>query len=101
MTHVKSYLSKGEKLLFWLTGLIVLLLAIYIVTLNFAVSEAFARDDIEREAKILRQDLQKSEAFFIENISIFYGQYSGSFSEADISEHEFVSRRDNFAISGQ
>lgn len=80
-------------------GLIVLFLAIYIVTLNFAVSEVYRMGEIEREAKLLRQDLQLSEGDFIERLSVFYDQYSESFSQAEISKQEFVSRQDNFALS--
>ena len=72
MTYIRSYVSKREKMWFWLSGMIVLLLGVYIVTLNFAVSESFRRGEIERESKILRQDLQKSEEIFIEKITKFY-----------------------------
>ena len=99
MTYIKTYISKGEKLWFWLIGLIVFFLAIYIVTLNFAVSEVYRMGEIEREVKLLRQDLQLSEGDFIERLSVFYDQYSESFNQVEISKQEFVSRQDNFALS--
>ena len=101
MTYIRSYVSKREKMWFWLSGMIVLLLGVYIVTLNFAVSESFRRGEIERESKILRQDLQKSEEVFIANLSQFYDQYSGNFSQAEISKQEFVTRQENFAVGGR
>lgn len=98
MTYTKSYGSKEKKLWSWLMGLIVLLLAIYIVSLNFSVAEAFRRGETEKKSKVLRQDLQKSEEYFMFELSLFYDQYSEQFSNAQISKQGFISRQDNFAI---
>lgn len=77
------------------------MLALYIVMLNFSVSEAFRRGEIERDAKVLRQDLQKSEEFFIVRLSDFYDRYPGTFSQTEISKQEFVARERDLAVSGR
>jgi len=101
MKHIRANISQGEKLWSLLAGLIVLLLVIYIVTLNFAVSEAFQRGEVEKKLKILRQDFQESEEFFTQRLAGFYDQYSEAFNEGDISKQEFVSRNQSVAVSNQ
>lgn len=79
--------------------IIVLLLTIYVVSLNFAVSEAFYREKFQRDLKILRQDLQKNEEFLIAKLSEFYSDYSEAFVQNNPGREEFVSRRQNLVQS--
>ena len=76
---------------------IFILLIVYIVSLNFAVAQTFRREERERDLKVLRQDLQKSEEFFISKLSEFYGAYSAAFSQNSAERSQFVSRGQNFA----
>lgn len=98
MKYIQLYITREEKLWSLLVGCIVLLLFIYIAMLNYAVSETFRRGQIERQSKIVRQDLQKSEEVFATRLSDFYDQYSASFSQESVSKQEFVARNQNFAL---
>lgn len=97
MKYVKIYITRQEKLQMLLIGLIVSLLILYILSLNFALSETFRKGEMERDLKILRQDLQKNEVSLALKLSEFYANYSSFFAEAGTSRQEFVSRNQNFA----
>lgn len=99
MKYARLYLPKEEKLLPLIIITLVFLLAVYITTLNMAVSENFRKGELDRQARSARQDIQDREELFIEGLSVFYDNYSASFGKKEISKQEFVSRESNFALS--
>lgn len=99
MKYYRIYISREEKLWFWLAGLAVLLLMFYIMALNIAVSNAFERGEMNREMVRMRQDLQNSEERLTVKLSGFYEEYSDSFTKSEISKQEFVSRQQDLALS--
>ncbi|MBI2024065.1 hypothetical protein HYT00_01620 [Candidatus Giovannonibacteria bacterium] len=99
MKYYRIYISREEKLWFWLVGGAVLLLMFYIMALNIAVSNAFERGEMSRDMAVLRQDLQDSEEQLTSKLTVFYDEYSGLFSKSEVSKQEFVTRQQNLALS--
>ncbi|MDP3785035.1 MAG: hypothetical protein Q8R12_03080 [bacterium] len=81
-------------------GVILASLVIYIYGLNLAVWEGFQKDRLEKNLKVLRQDLQSRQEFFTSQLSQFYENEASAFVGAEVSKAQFVSRRSNVARAG-
>ncbi|MBI4059690.1 hypothetical protein HY406_01350 [Candidatus Giovannonibacteria bacterium] len=88
---------RQDRLGFILLVLIAMSLVVYIYGLNVAIGEGFQRERLEKELKVLRQDLQARQEFFISKLGQFYEDEAASFAEAEVGKAQFVQRRANVA----
>lgn len=72
-------------------------LIIYISALNLAIWEGFDRARLEQDLKILRQDLEERQEFFMAGLNFFYEQNALLFSPNLKNSPQFVSREQNVA----
>jgi phage regulator Rha-like protein len=93
----KIYILRESKLTFLLIFAIFLSLVIYISSIHIAISEGFEREKIQKDLKLLRQDIQNREELFMLKFSQFYDEYNSFFGLAETAGTHFVTRNQNVA----
>lgn len=86
-----------KSILHLLVFFIVANLLVYIFSLNMAVWDGFRREKVQKNLRLLREDLQSREEFFVSSLTGFYEAHSGSLASPQSSEPRFVRRGENVA----
>ncbi len=87
----------SERLGYILFVLIGLSLAVYIFSLNAAISESYRKEKILRDSKLSRQELLEKEEVFAAKLANFYEKNTASFVAAEKVEPQFASRSSSVA----
>ena len=90
----------GKRLGLFFLMIILAGLAVYISALNLAVWEGFGKRRLEKNSKILRQEIQAREESFISSLNSFYETNAAGFASSNKNPAQFVSRRANVARAG-
>lgn len=91
----------GKQLSLFLLMIMLTGLAVYISALNLAVWEGFGKSRLEKNSKVLRQEIQAREEFFILSLNSFYEKNAAGFAASSgKNSAQFVSRRARVARAG-
>lgn len=77
--------------------LILASLAVYIATLNFAISENFRKESIEKKMRLVKQEVNEKEELLISALNEYYNERSSALTKAEEGEIKFVYRNGEVA----
>jgi hypothetical protein len=97
----KTETLSADNFGYLLIVLIILSSVLYIASLNLAISEGFHQERLRKDIRILGQEVQEQEEFFILTLRSFYEANASSFVATESSDGRlhFVNRRENVALN--